>query len=107
VNLEAVQMNVAPAERGLENAVQVNERRLVGDQQATPDQRAHCPQHDAQLIDGRGLRCSGFGHRAIFARRIHHGRDVPSPATFNRRYRPPPTVFPGLVDGLYCPDELA
>jgi hypothetical protein len=50
-DLEAVKMDVLPAHGGLDDVVQLGDRRTCGNEDAAPDRRADAPQSHAQLTD--------------------------------------------------------
>ena len=58
VDDEPVQVLTAPAERGLQDGVQLGDRGVGGDQQAPPDQRADPVHHHPQLVERSGTRAS-------------------------------------------------
>jgi hypothetical protein len=51
VNMEAVQMGIAPPHGELNGIVEIGDRLIAPQQNAPPDHRAHAPQHDLELVD--------------------------------------------------------
>ena len=67
VDPEAVQVDVLPTHRDLDDVMEVGNRRVARDEDAAPDQWGHVAQDQPELVDTRGVLADGSAFYAITA----------------------------------------
>src|ERR1017187_69097 len=90
VNVEPVQMGIAPAHGNLNGVMEIGDGLIAAQQNAAPDHGAHTPQNHLELVDASLTR---FGHRSF----------IVSPALSPRSDSP---VSPGILCSPARPRKL-
>ena len=62
VNVEAMEVRIAPAHGDLYAVMEIGDRLIAAQQKAAPDHRAHTPQNHLELVDAN---LTWFGHRSF------------------------------------------
>src|SRR6202043_393971 len=62
VNVEAIEVRIAPAHGDLDSVMEIGDRLIAAQQNAAPDHRAYATQNHLELVDANLTR---FGHRSF------------------------------------------